>query len=181
MNYSFMTFSCPEASLAEALEMAERFGYDGIEPRISAGHGHGIELGIDAYIPRSYIPSDRQRMEIYRRLVHCHQLEELNQLRADLIDAFGPLPREVDLLLDTGEVRILGARAGIESIVLMPPDIIFRISDYKSCEGIFAGSTGTVRVVDEHTVHWRPPRAYLEMPTLMSIMLKRLRTGVQKR
>ena len=48
MNYSFMTFSCPEASLAEALAMAERFGYDGIEPRISAGHGHGIELGIDA-------------------------------------------------------------------------------------------------------------------------------------
>ncbi len=48
MRYSFMTFSCPEASLAEALEMAERFGYDGIEPRISTRHGHGIELDIDA-------------------------------------------------------------------------------------------------------------------------------------
>lgn len=48
MNYSFMTFSCPEASLAEALEMAKRFGYDGLEPRISAGHSHGIELESDA-------------------------------------------------------------------------------------------------------------------------------------
>ena len=140
-----------------------------------------IELGIDAYVPRSYIPSDRQRMEIYRRLVHCHQVEELNQLRDDLIDAFGPPPREVDLLLDTGEVRILGGKAGIESIVLMPPDVIFRLRDHRRCEGVFAGAPGTVRAVDEHTVHWRPPRAYLEMPTLMSILLKRLREGVQNK
>jgi len=48
MNYSFMTFSCPKASLGEALAMAKRFGYDGLEPRISARHRHGIELGIDA-------------------------------------------------------------------------------------------------------------------------------------
>jgi len=44
MKYAFMTFTCPEFTLPEALDLAKRTGYDGIEPRISAGHGHGVEL-----------------------------------------------------------------------------------------------------------------------------------------
>ncbi len=39
-----MTFSCPAASLREALALAKRFGYAGIELRLGQGHGHGIEV-----------------------------------------------------------------------------------------------------------------------------------------
>lgn len=45
MNYSFMTFSTPDLSLSEVLEVAKRYGYDGIEPRLDAKHAHGIEVG----------------------------------------------------------------------------------------------------------------------------------------
>lgn len=44
MNYAFMTFSCPSATLEEALEMAQNYGYNGLEPRAASGHKHGIEL-----------------------------------------------------------------------------------------------------------------------------------------
>jgi sugar phosphate isomerase/epimerase len=44
MKYSFMSFSTPEMSFAEMLEAAQRFGYDGVEPRIDAGHAHGVEV-----------------------------------------------------------------------------------------------------------------------------------------
>ena len=44
MKYSFMTFSTPELSLAEVLEVAREYGYDGIEPRLDAEHAHGIEV-----------------------------------------------------------------------------------------------------------------------------------------
>ena len=43
MKYSFMSFSCPELTLDEMLSMAKEFGYDGIEPRISSNHRHGVE------------------------------------------------------------------------------------------------------------------------------------------
>jgi sugar phosphate isomerase/epimerase len=46
LKYAFMSFSCPQASLDEMLAMARRYGYDGIEPRIDAGHTHGIEPNI---------------------------------------------------------------------------------------------------------------------------------------
>lgn len=48
MKYSFMSFSTPELTLGEMLALAARLGYDGIEPRISAGHRHGIEFDADA-------------------------------------------------------------------------------------------------------------------------------------
>ena len=48
MKYAFMTFSCPELNLDEALSAAKRYGYDGIEPRIVSGHRHGVELDADA-------------------------------------------------------------------------------------------------------------------------------------
>src|SRR3990172_7845982 len=48
MRYAFMTFSCPDLTLTEALEVGRRYGYDGIEPRIEEGHHHGIEVDTPA-------------------------------------------------------------------------------------------------------------------------------------
>jgi len=42
-----MSFSTPESTLTEMIEIAQRYGYDGIEPRLDAGHAHGIEVSID--------------------------------------------------------------------------------------------------------------------------------------
>lgn len=44
MKYSFMSFSCPELTFPELLEVAKKYGYDGIEPRTNANHKHGIEF-----------------------------------------------------------------------------------------------------------------------------------------
>lgn len=48
MRYSFMSFSCTQLPLAEALAYAKRLGYDGFEPRPGWNHAHGIELAADA-------------------------------------------------------------------------------------------------------------------------------------
>ncbi len=44
LKYAFMSFSTPALSLEDTLALAKRLGYDGIEPRIEAGHRHGIEM-----------------------------------------------------------------------------------------------------------------------------------------
>jgi transcription-repair coupling factor (superfamily II helicase) len=134
-----------------------------------------VELGLDAYIPRSYVPSERQRMEIYRRLVACAEPRELRQLRDDLADAYGPVPEEMETLLDLAEVHVLAAALAVESIILMGPDLVFTVRDFAAARGVFDGAAGSVRLPDDHTVHWRPPPAYRQMPTLVRILLKRLR------
>jgi len=134
-----------------------------------------VELGIDAYVPRSYVPSQRQRMEVYRRLVRCADADALSQLRDDLADAYGPVPDQMETLLELAEVRVLAAPLGIRSIILMGPDLVFTVDDFAAAEGAFEGAAGTVRLPDEHTAHWRPPPAYRQMPTLLRILLRRLR------
>lgn len=52
MKYAFTSFSCPDLDFAALIAAAERFGYDGLEPRIGSGHAHGIELDT---------PADRRR------------------------------------------------------------------------------------------------------------------------
>ena len=54
MKYAFMTFSTPELSLVEALAVARRYGYDGIEPRLDDKHRHGVEV--------SASPGERQKI-----------------------------------------------------------------------------------------------------------------------
>lgn len=43
-----MSFSTPTLTLAEMLETARRFGYDGIEPRLDSKHAHGVEVDASA-------------------------------------------------------------------------------------------------------------------------------------
>ena len=136
-----------------------------------------IELGIDAYIPRSYIISERQRMEVYRRMANCQSPEDLVRLRSDLADACGPVPGEVETLLDLAEARVLAGQLGIASIILIEPDLVFAVRDFHAAKGVFEGVAGTVRLPDDHTAHWRLPQAWREMPTMLRILLKRLREG----
>ncbi len=138
-----------------------------------------VELAAEAYIPRSYVSSGRQRMEVYRRLAMCQATEDLAQLERDLADAYGPVPAVVQTLLALAEIRILAGQLGIERIVLMPPDVIFTLSDPSLADKALTGAAGTVRLADERTAHWRPPPAYLEHPTLLTVLRRQLQRAFQ--
>ncbi len=139
-----------------------------------------VELGLDAYIPRSYITSSRQRMEVYRRLATSRTMEELAQLPRDLADAFGPVPDEVDALLTVAEIRVLAGMLGIEMIVLVPPDVVFSIRTPGLADVALAGLAGSVRLADQQTAHWRPPPAYLEYPTVLVVLRKQLKQAAAR-
>ena len=138
-----------------------------------------VELGMDAYIPLSYIPAARQRMEIYRRLVKAASLADLKQLGADLADAYGKPPSVVGTLLDLAEIRVLAGELGIDSIIRMDPDIIFSIRNIGRLKNAFDQSIGSMRLADEKTAHWRPPPAYMEPQTLVNVLLNRLRRAAK--
>ncbi|MCS7337470.1 MAG: transcription-repair coupling factor [Verrucomicrobiae bacterium] len=69
-----------------------------------------------AVIPQSYIPDPVQRIEIYRKLAQAPDATALNNLAAELRDRFGPVPPEVELLLQISELKILAAERGVTSV-----------------------------------------------------------------
>ena len=76
-----------------------------------------VDLGLDARIPDSFIEDLAQRLIVYQRLASMHSKEDIDDLREELWDRFGPVPRNVDLLLDAARIRALAEQSGIDSVV----------------------------------------------------------------
>jgi transcription-repair coupling factor (superfamily II helicase) len=129
-----------------------------------------LDLNVVAHIPRGYIAADRARIEIYRRIAACQTEADLAQLHSDLVDTFGPVPKEVERLLDVAEIRVGARRFGILSIRLQPPDIIFTLKHLPAADALFTDAPGTVRMPDPKTVHLRLPPNYLEPQTLLTVL-----------
>lgn len=71
-----------------------------------------------AYIPDDYVPDEAQKLHLYRRLSTTETLEQLDQLRREFRDRYGPLVEEVETLLDTTGLRLIGTELGLERILV---------------------------------------------------------------
>ncbi|MBO0474930.1 transcription-repair coupling factor [Enterococcus ureasiticus] len=87
-----------------------------------------IDLGIDAYLPTSYISDERQKIEIYKRIRQLENMDMYDELEADLLDRFGEYPDEVAHLLTTGQIKMDGDRALVETIRKRKQEITFTLS-----------------------------------------------------
>jgi transcription-repair coupling factor (superfamily II helicase) len=134
-----------------------------------------IDLGLSGFVPTRYVSSERQRLEVYRRLAQSHQLSEIDQLESDIKDIFGSkMPREVALMLDLARLRLMGGKWGIKSIVCRDDAIVFMLSDPKKCQEVFKRTQIAPRFADPSEVHLRLPPRYLEPATLLRTLFKML-------
>jgi transcription-repair coupling factor (superfamily II helicase) len=75
-----------------------------------------IDLGVDAYLPDTFIPDEGQRMATYRKLATTRTVVEADTVAQELTDRFGTLPDPVAHLLEIVRLRALAREAGVASI-----------------------------------------------------------------
>jgi transcription-repair coupling factor (superfamily II helicase) len=75
-----------------------------------------ISLGIEGFLPSSYIEDEQQKIEFYKRLRLADSHEELVDVQDDLMDRFGDYPIEVDNLLKLTDLKIEADKAQVEKI-----------------------------------------------------------------
>ena len=95
------------------------------------------DLAISANIPSSYVPSNQQRMDLYRRIAAIRSQEDASDLLDELMDRYGDPPKPVYALLDVALLRSAAAQAGISDISQSERRIKFVISEF-STEAIAA-------------------------------------------
>ncbi len=76
-----------------------------------------------ALIPDDYVPDEAQKLNFYRRLSRVETVEAADAIRRELRDRFGPVPAEVETLLSTAQLRLLGGGLGMERILVRPWDV----------------------------------------------------------
>ena len=77
-----------------------------------------IESDLEMYLPDNYVPSDSERMLLYRELDSISDDDALRKYRLRLEDRFGPVPREGVELMHVVPLRRLGKSLGCEKIML---------------------------------------------------------------
>ena len=79
-----------------------------------------INLGMPVLIPEVYVTDLHVRLELYRRLARLVDQAEIDGFAAELIDRFGPLPGEVENLLNVIALKQLCKAVGVEKLEAGP-------------------------------------------------------------
>ena len=75
-----------------------------------------ILTGVPIIIPEKYVADLGVRLGLYKRIGSLKTVEEINDMREELIDRFGPIPEEVENLLKTVEIKQICMLCGIERV-----------------------------------------------------------------
>ncbi|MBL0178841.1 MAG: transcription-repair coupling factor [Gemmatimonadetes bacterium] len=98
-----------------------------LEETVTAMRGRGggdapqppdVVLDVPAHLPDAFIPDDETKLDLYRRLARASAPGDIDELRAELRERFGPLPPEADALLDMGRLRAIGAVLGLQHVLV---------------------------------------------------------------
>ncbi len=84
-----------------------------------------VELPVDAHLPHAYIPAERLRLDIYKRLADAHDDAGIDAMREEIEDRYGPLPKPVETLLAVARLRADARAAGLNEIVLVGSNVRF--------------------------------------------------------
>ena len=97
-----------------------------------------INIGTAVLIPDFYVQDLDVRMSLYRRLSDIAEPDEIEGFGAELIDRFGPLPKEVEHLLDIVAIKALCRRAGVAKIDAGPKGAVvaFRNDSFANPAGL---------------------------------------------
>jgi transcription-repair coupling factor (superfamily II helicase) len=103
-----------------------------------------ITIGTSVLIPESYVADLNVRLGLYRRIAALLDRREIDAFAAELIDRFGPLPPEVDNLLEIIAIKRLCHDAGVEKIEAGPKGAVLAFHDNR-----FANPAGLVEFLQE--------------------------------
>ncbi|MCC7510500.1 MAG: transcription-repair coupling factor [Planctomycetes bacterium] len=122
-----------------------------------------LDFGLSLELPREYIPGQKQRLEIYRRLARIQEADGAEALLREIADRFGKPPREIERMVTAALVRSRLARLGVISISRGEGHLKLRALSATQTHKKLKEATASFRVLDE-TWLALPLRKGLEAP-----------------
>ena len=129
-------------------------------------HECKVELPVNAHLSQEYVPGERLRLDLYRRLADVRSKEDVESIREELIDRFGELPPEAQSLLVVAQLRAFAKSLGISEVVaagkyLRISPLVLPESKQLRLNRLFPGSlyktaTNTVMIAIPRAAAWTP-------------------------
>jgi transcription-repair coupling factor (superfamily II helicase) len=97
-------------------EAVRQAGADGAEPEEELPEPVRLDVNVNAYVPADYVPYEQAKIEIHRRVASAVELAEVERLREELEDRFGPIPEPLANLLSLQRARIKFGQSGARAV-----------------------------------------------------------------
>jgi transcription-repair coupling factor (superfamily II helicase) len=78
--------------------------------------GPEVDLHLPALIPADYVPDVHLRLVLYKRIAGTQTREDLDELKVEMIDRFGPMPAYAQSLFRTAAIKLRAGALGIRKI-----------------------------------------------------------------
>ncbi|OLC07672.1 MAG: transcription-repair coupling factor [Gemmatimonadetes bacterium 13_1_40CM_70_11] len=114
-----------------------------------------VTFDLPAHLPADYVTDDEAKLNLYRRLARAEQPCEIQAVREELRDRFGPLPDDAQRLLLVAELRALGARVGLETVLVRGDEarLTFRRDAHPRLAGLTAALDAVQFEADVRRAH----------------------------
>jgi transcription-repair coupling factor (superfamily II helicase) len=138
--------------LEEAVQLAKAGGASPAAPAPD-GWTPQISIGMPVLIPESYVADLSVRLGLYRRVSTLVDRAEIDGFAAELIDRFGPLPNEVNNLLEVIQIKRLCFQSSVEKVEAGPKGAVLTFKDNQ-----FANPAGLINFIQKQqgSVKLRP-------------------------
>ncbi len=109
-----------------------------------------VSLDYPSYLPDDYIGSQEAKLDVYRRLTALRDAREIEALRIEVRDRFGPLPAPAEALFASTMLRVLGAALGVDGVLVRASEarVSFRADAVPRLKGLSAAFHGVQFQVD---------------------------------
>ncbi|MBV9221258.1 MAG: transcription-repair coupling factor, partial [Methylobacteriaceae bacterium] len=114
----------------------------GVEDPPEEAWSPSITIGTPVTIPEDYVADLQLRLSLYRRLATLEADADIESIGAEMVDRFGPLPKEVRQLLKLVSIKALCRRAHVDKVDAGPKGVIIGFHD-----NFFANPHGLVRYI----------------------------------
>jgi transcription-repair coupling factor (superfamily II helicase) len=75
-----------------------------------------LDVNVNAYVPADYVPYEQAKIEVHRRVASALEVADVERLREELEDRFGPVPEPLANLLALQRARIKFGQAGAQAV-----------------------------------------------------------------
>lgn len=99
-----------------------------------------VSLDVPAFLPDDYVAAPEAKLDLYRRLTALTDPEEIELLRREVRDRFGPLPPPAQAFFDNAVLRVVGGLLGVEGLLVRGDEarVTFRADAVPRMKGLAA-------------------------------------------
>ena len=125
-----------------------------------------VELPINAHLSSDYVPGERLRLDLYRRLADVKSPTDVSSIEAELVDRFGELPEEAKALLGVAALRAQAKAGKLTEVVMqgkflrLAPLVLPESRQLRLTRlypgSLYKGATSTVLVALPKVALWNP-------------------------